>query len=86
MCLRAWLLLVSGGGASHLPSLLDVRTVSYLSRSQGQPIKGSDSFYFLSREEALLYGNHQFEGMNLDATPSWQREGGQGPVSQRLQA
>lgn len=84
--LRAWPPLVSGGGASPLASLLCVRTVSNLSRSQGQPVKGSDSFCFLGREEDLLCGNHQFKGMNLAATPSRQRESGQGPVRRRKQA
>lgn len=56
-------------GASHLPSLLSERTVSYLSQSQGQAAKGSDSFYFPSKEVALVRGNHQLEGVEFSCAP-----------------
>lgn len=56
-------------GASHLPSLLSERTVSYLSQSQGLTVKGSDSIYFLSREVALVCGNHQIEGDEFSCAP-----------------
>lgn len=73
-------------GLSHLPFPPWCEDSQLFVLSQGQPIKGSDPFYFLSREVAQLCGNHQFKGNEFSCPPQLAAGGGQGPVSQRRQA
>lgn len=68
-------------GVSHLPSLLCVRTGSYLSGSQGQWARAQA--HFASRVGRWLCSMETINsgGMNLAALPSWWWGGGQGPVA-----